>query len=547
MIYGVDYLRLSKEDEREGESGSISNQRKIIQQYCASHGIMLVKEFVDDDYSGGNFNRPGFQAMITFLKANTDVRTVITKDLSRLGRDMSESSYYAERYFPEHNIHYLAIDDSFDSEKENMLAPFQFAMNDMYLRDVSKKVKNALHVMMDHGEYCFMAPYGYRKENSDLHHLVPDEATAPVVQDIFSMAAHGESVFSIASKLNARGIDPPLKYRVKNIEGANSGNTKYMTDSWNPMTIRRMLKNPVYLGHTVLGKTKKVSPKSEIKRPVPKSDWRITEGTHEALVDPLIFETAGEGLSRRSQDFKKYDHVRKSIFGGIAFCATCGAAMCSSGTVYNGEREKYWYLTCQNIPARSKHKCTNGARIKYSTLVDIVSEDLRSIMSLSEEQRKSAVKRAIESERASSRVKEEEAAAISIESRLATIEQVLTKLYEDMYTDVVPRERALSLIQKYDDETRELNEKLSSIRTSIAKTRDVGEEYRRFFTLADRIARFETLDRSTLLHFVERIEIGPRTYTDGQKHGSRSKVPFEQEIRIIYRFIGEGSFEKAAS
>lgn len=235
MTYAVDYLRLSKEDEREGESGSISNQRKIIQKYCSQHGIMLVKEFVDDDYSGGNFNRPDFQNMIAYLKANSHVRMVITKDLSRLGRDMSESSFYAERYFPENNIHYLAIDDSFDSEKDNMLAPFQFAMNDMYIRDVSKKVKNSLHMLMDHGEYCFMAPYGYRKDQDDIHRLVPDTKTAPVVASIFDMAASGQSAESIAKTLTRQGIVPPLKYRVEEFEGQKSGNNKFVSDEWSSM------------------------------------------------------------------------------------------------------------------------------------------------------------------------------------------------------------------------------------------------------------------------------------------------------------------------
>ena len=150
----IDYLRLSKEDERDGESASITNQRRRIQQYCGQNSLILVKEFVDDDYSGGNFNRPGFQAMIAYLQAHPEVKIVITKDLSRLGRDMTETSYYAERYFPENNIRYLAIDDGFDSEKDNMLAPFQYALNDMYIRDVSKKVKNSLHTLMDNGKYC---------------------------------------------------------------------------------------------------------------------------------------------------------------------------------------------------------------------------------------------------------------------------------------------------------------------------------------------------------------------------------------------------------
>ena len=179
------YLRLSNEDQRQGESGSITNQRKILEDYCTRNNIIIAREFADDDWSGGNFNRPGFQSMIRALKADGGVNMVITKDLSRLGRDMSESSYYAERYFPEHGIRYIAVYDNFDSEEENFLAPFQFAINDVYLRDSSKKIKTALHTMMDRGEYCFRAPYGYEKNPHDNHKLLPNPETAPVVKRIF--------------------------------------------------------------------------------------------------------------------------------------------------------------------------------------------------------------------------------------------------------------------------------------------------------------------------------------------------------------------------
>lgn len=540
-VYGVNYLRLSKEDEREGESGSISNQRKIIQQYCQSHGITLVKEFVDDDYSGGNFNRPGFQEMIAYLNENPGVTTVITKDLSRLGRDMSESSFYAERYFPERGIHYLAIDDSFDSEKENMLAPFQFAMNDMYIRDASKKVKNALHVMMDHGEYCFGAPYGYRKDPQDNHHLIPDERTAPVVTDIFSLAASGESAVAIAKQLTSKGVLPPLQYRVDFKEGPSSGNRRFATHRWNPTTVRRILSNPVYLGHTVLGKSKKVSPKSEVKRKLPKDQWRITENTHEALIDSVTKQMATQNLARRSRDYRSYDHVRKSIFGGIAYCATCGAAMCSSGSVYKGEREKYWYLTCQNIPARSKHHCEDGARIKYDLLLDAVAQDLRAVISLTPEQKKDVVDRLISRYKSGSKAAELEKKIAAASARIHTLDSALSKLYEDMYTGVIPRDRALSLIEKYEQEVSNLKLESEAYKKQ-ADTSNIRDNYDRFFRLVDEVSKFEKLDRTILTKLIEKIEIYPKKYDDGMPHGARSKAPFTQEVKIYYKFIGLGEF-----
>ena len=174
------YLRLSREEAQKSESSSITNQRMIVNKYCEQNGINLVREFVDDGYSGGNFDRPGFQEMMRELNKGL-ANTVITKDLSRLGRDMRESSYYAEQFFPEHGVRYIAIADNFDSEDENVMAPFQFAMNEVYLRDGSRKVKDVLKTKRQDGLYCACPPYGYRKADRNKNQLVSDEITAPIV------------------------------------------------------------------------------------------------------------------------------------------------------------------------------------------------------------------------------------------------------------------------------------------------------------------------------------------------------------------------------
>ena len=174
------YLRLSNEEAQGGESSSITNQRMIVQNYCKQNNITLVREFVDDGYSGGNFNRPGFKEMLKQLEQGK-ANLVITKDLSRLGRDMREASYYAEQFFPEHGIQFLAIADNFDTEHDNIMAPFLFAMNEVYLRDGSRKVKDVLRSKRESGQYCACPPYGYRKDRENRHRLAPDEATAPVV------------------------------------------------------------------------------------------------------------------------------------------------------------------------------------------------------------------------------------------------------------------------------------------------------------------------------------------------------------------------------
>ena len=285
------YYRLSDEERKYGESASITNQRTIVREYCEKHGIILVEEFADDGYSGGNFERPGFQAMLNHLAAGK-ANTVITKDLSRLGRDMTESSHYAERYFPEHGIRYLAPGSNFDSEDDNLMAPFQFAMNDVYLRDTSRKVKQTLNTKRNNGKYVACPPYGYRKAERTTDQLVPDENTAPVVKMIFDMAASGQSCRSIALRLNEACVMPPLKYRVECRDNFTERGAQRMSDLWNYTTVKRILRNRVYLGHTLLGKSRKVSVKSKKKVIVPEEEWVFTKDTHQALVTQEQFDLA---------------------------------------------------------------------------------------------------------------------------------------------------------------------------------------------------------------------------------------------------------------
>ena len=310
------YLRLSREEARGGESSSITNQRSIIEAYCKQHGINLVRTFVDDGWSGGNFERPDFRNMMRQLEEGM-ANTVITKDLSRLGRDMGEASYYAEQFFPEHGIRYIAIADNFDTEHENIMAPFQFAMNEVYLRDGSRKVKDVLRNKRENGKYCACPPFGYKKEPTDNNHLIPDEVTAPIVQRIFDRAAAGDSSHKISDELNEDGIIPPLKYRVLYRDEFSAQGASYASDYWNHTTVKRILKNQVYLGHTLLGKSRKVSVKSKKKAKVPKQDWTVTKNTHLPLVSQDVFDRAQENMGRNTRAYQSYDHVRKSIFSGV--------------------------------------------------------------------------------------------------------------------------------------------------------------------------------------------------------------------------------------
>ena len=536
LTLGFAYLRLSIEEAGKGESSSITNQRVIVQNYCRQNGIALVREFVDDGYSGGNFNRPGFQEMMRQLEEGK-ANTVITKDLSRLGRDMREASYYAEQFYPEHGIRYIAIADNFDTEHDNIMAPFQFAMNEVYLRDGSRKVRDVLKSKRESGQYCACPPYGYRKSREDRNRLTPDEMTAPVVQRIFERAAAGDSSRKIAMDLSRDGVIPPLKYRVLYRDDFSNEGAARASDVWNYTTVKRILRNPVYLGHTLLGRSRKVSVKSKKKAPVPREAWAVTENTHPPLVSESLFERAHMNLGKGTADYRGYDHVRKSIFAGIACCARCGHALCSCGTVYKGERERYWYLACTHQRQDIPDAC-EGVRVRYADLVELVREDLNSLLTLSDSQMEALAREAADRVESADNRRAKKLRGEQIEARMKTIDRIVTKLYTDNAEGRLEDERLRRMVEDLERESAGLKAELSAL-SAPSPADKAQESYDRFFALARGCSHIEILDRDTLLTFVERIEVGPKVYPDGITKATHRSTPYRQSVRIFYKFIGE--------
>lgn len=529
------YYRLSQEEANEGQSSSILNQEKIVRDYCARNGIALLDSFVDDGWSGGNFERPGFQAMmraLEFGKANM----VITKDLSRLGRDMRESSYYAEQFFPEHQIHYIAIADNFDSELENVMAPFQFAMNEVYLRDSSRKVRDVFKMKRSKGEYCACAPFGYKKDPKDKNHLIPDEETAPIVTSIFQRSAAGKSCITIAQELSNEGVVTPLKYRALYRDNFTDAGAARATDYWNYTTVKRIIKNEVYLGKTVLGKTRKVSLKSKKKISVPKEDWVVTEGTHIPLVDQMTFDKAQFNLGKGSRDYRQYDHVRKSILGGIAICSLCGYSLCSSGTVYKGEREKYWFLSCNHKSKRFENPC-QGVNIKYSDLLELVRQDLNSLINLTDAEIDALANGVLEEMNDASAEKERGSKIEKSQARLKVISRTIEKLYFDNAGGKLSDSRLETMVAKLEKEATTLEASLEDL-TAPSPAAEVRSNYEKFFQLAKQYSNIEVLDRDILLTFIDRIVVGPKILPDGYIKAPRKHASYQQSVTIYYKFIG---------
>jgi len=536
----VIYMRLSNDDQN-NESLSITNQRSILQNYCLEHRIEIVREFVDDGWSGGNFDRPGFRDMLAFLEKNR-VDRVITKDLSRLGRDMTEASFYAERYFPEHGIRYLAINDNFDSFEDNMMAPFQFAMNDVYIRETSRKIRSVLTQKKKSGKYCACPPYGYRKSPSCRDQLIPDEETAPFVRMIFAKASAGESAYAITKMLNDIGAIPPLKYRVIRDQFSEKG-ASHASNEWNISTVKRIIRNQVYTGDTLLGKTKKTSPKSTAKKEVPVENWYITENTHEPLVSREDFAAANDTLNhntrRHSDQLMKNGGSRSSIFRGLVFCKNCGAAMCSGGTVYRGEYKSYWYLTCRNIPKSSSHPCENGARIKYYTLMELIRNELNILIDLSDTQIDAIIQNLRQNDMAETQNAVLRKQIAAVQAEMADSDKIIEKLYRDNIAGKLSDERLENMVASLDGKSEQLKEKLASLESQIHAADSQIDRYENFFAIVKNYSHIEELTPEILHAFIDRIEIGPASVKRARKQ------PITQEVCVYYKFIGTGDYLKA--
>ena len=319
------YLRLSKDDEQQGESISIGTQRSILTDYCRKNDYEVFKIYVDDGYSGMNFNRPAFQEMLEDIRSEV-INMVITKDLSRLGRDYIMTGYYSEIYFPSLGIRYIALADDFDSLKGgNEIAPFKNILNDMYARDISKKVKNAKHQRAKQGLFIgSQTPYGYCTNSDSPNHLILDPEAAVVVRTIFSLAENGLGNIAIANELKAQRIVTPSVYKYQK---GDKRFTRYSSIAkanpydWCPATVGQMLNNRVYLGELTSLKTETINCKTKQRVTVPEDQRIVTVDAHEAIINADQFENV---KLVRSQHFCPANIRRENLFRGKLFCECCG-------------------------------------------------------------------------------------------------------------------------------------------------------------------------------------------------------------------------------
>ena len=521
------YPRLSHEDELQGESNSISNQKRILETYAKQNGFSNLRWYTDDGYSGANFQRPGFQTMLADIEAGK-VGTVIVKDMSRLGRNYLQVGMYTDMIFPQRGVRFIAINDGVDSAQgDNDFAPLRNIFNEWMVRDTSKKIKAVFRSKGMSGKPITSQPvYGYLKGEDG--RFIVDEEAAPVVKQIFSLCLAGNGPTKIARVLTEQQIPTPgtLEYR-------RTGSTRrYYPDypyKWATNTIVHILERKEYLGHTVNFKTEKISYKVKSSVENPEEKQAVFENTHEPIIDPATWERVQELRKQRKRPNRpnRYDEV--GLFSGILFCADCGSVLYQQR--YENKTRKQDCYICGNYKRRVK-SCTAhfirtdlmtaGVTANLSKITAYAAKHEKQFMKLLIEQNEDGGKR-----RNAARKKELDAA----EKRIAELSAIFKRLYEDSVTGRISDERFAELSADYEAEQRQLKERAAELQGELSKAQEATVNAGKFMNIVRKYTSFEELTPTLLREFIEKIVVHECSYDENKSR--------RQEIEIYYSFVGK--------
>lgn len=518
------YCRLSRDDELSGDSNSIVHQKEILSAYAEKRGFENTRFYVDDGYSGTNFNRPDFLRMIDDVN-NGLVGTIIVKDMSRFGRDYIMVGYYTEIMLPQMDIRFIAVNDNVDSENQadNDFTPFRNIINEWYAKDTSKKIRSVLKAKGNSGKHLsVIPPFGYKKDPNDKEKWIIDEDAAQIVRKIYRLYLEGNTMGGIARMLTAERIETPKLYAEN--RGIKHYKAATYPEIWSRISVEYILSNYEYTGSTVNFKTKRKSFKNKKQWIQSKEDWAVFEGTQEAIIDKETFETV-QKMRGTKRAYTKFNEV--NIFSGLLYCADCGGKMTIRRRKEDRRKDAF---ICSTYRKKKKNLCTEHA-IKVSALEQIVLQDIRKVCAyvrayeqeFLEDFRKCSVK---ESARLQSAAKSELKKA---ESRLSEIEKIIVKLYEEKVCGRIPEERFELLAKNYETEQAELKQKTEALKASLIAAKETDSSLAKFISLVRSYTEVKELTPEILNSFIDKIYIGKPERIDGKR---------VQEVKIVYKLIG---------
>ena len=520
------YVRLSRDDENEGDSNSIQHQIEILTKYCKDHDISRYQIYKDDGFSGTNFKRPGFLDMIGDIEAGL-VNMLIVKDMSRFGRNYLEVGLYTEIRFPEMGVRFIAVNDGVDSDDQmgNDFTPFRNIINEWYAKDTSKKIRAVFRNKGMSGQRLAVnAPYGYIKGEDG--HLLVDEETAPVVELIFQLCVEGNGPGKIARMLKEREIPTP-----GTITFQRTGQTsRYFPDDpcrWNAATVQRILEQDTYLGRTTNFKTTKLSYKSK-KTVINSPDkWAVFEGTHEAIIDKETWEIVQKSREHRRRPTKMGE---MGLFSGLAYCADCDAKLYHHRSItLTKEQESY---ICSNY--QSRKKCT-AHYIRAVVLEQLVLQNLQRVVAYAQEDENEFVRRVMENKTAVQRAEQEQAKRKleKQERRISELDRIIQQLYEDRVSGALSAERFAKLSGGYEKEQKELKQSAKELQAIVNTIETQAVNVQSFLKIVRKYTAPTELTPALLREFVEKIVV----HAPDKSSGHRT-----QRIDVHYNFIGEIDF-----
>ena len=516
------YLRLSNEDDLEGESNSIQNQRKLLQRYADEHGFTNIRFFVDDGYSGTNFDRPAMQEMLSLIEEGR-ISTVIVKDMSRFGRDYLTVGKYTEIVFPSMNVHFIAVNDGVDSEKGyNDFAPFRNLFNDFYAKDTSRKVRAVLYARGTSGKHMNRAPYGYLDDPERKGCWIIDPETAPIVKKIFDLAMDGNGATRIAGILEREQIETPTTVY-------NRRHGKPLPPHpchWEDGTTTGILDRIEYTGCTCNFKTYSKSYKLKKRIRNKPEDMYIVENTQEAIIPKAQWDRVQELRKERHRTPKKAE--RKGLFSSIIFCADCGRRMhfCTCKT-YEGSQDHY---KCSLY--KSGYGECSAHFIREEVLRNIVLERIRAVTDYVRKDALSFQEEWMHSTRTAQEknIRMDQKRVEKARKRLEDVNKLMSRLYEDHVLGSLSDERYQAMTAQYEKEQESLNTEITVMEELIEEQQNANDNYDRFAALVEKYVDVPELTGTIVNDFIKKIIVHAPDKSSGKR---------KQEIEIIFNFVGQ--------
>ena len=528
------YLRLSRDDELKGESGSIGTQRDILTQYCKEQNLHIAGEYVDDGWSGTNFDRPSFQRMIDDIE-DGKINCVITKDLSRLGRNYILTGQYTDIYFPSKGVRYIAVSDGVDSEKgESEIAPFLNILNEMHARQTSKKTKAAMKARFLNGaHYGAYAPIGYKRHPEIKGKLIPDEDTRWIVEKIFDLASHGAGATKIRNILDREQVPTPawLNYqKYGTFAHIFEKQQENKTHKWTVSQVKSILSDEVYIGNSVHNKQTTISFKDKRSKRKAKEEWYTVPNTHEAIIRLAQWEIVQSHINNRKRQTKTGE---VHIFSGLLKCADCGRGMRFSHFKASEKRKERKYYICGTYSEFGKDRCSRHS-INYDVLYAVVLGRLQYWISQAHEKDDSELLQRLlksgDKQRASEKASTKKELT-KAEKRLHEIDDLFAKMYEDRARGKINERNFSMLSTKYQEEQIQLEEKRNLLRKKLDKSVQDSEGAEKWLALVRKYTELTELNAVILNELIEKILVHE---TVKEENGE-----VVQEIEIYYRFVGK--------